>query len=207
MLYYFLFLLASCMLFGLLFSGLSDAFLFKILNSSKIDLSQQQKIKDKYQTLFAVISLLLTFIISFSLAFLLILIRVNYITVVLYIIMFSLVFNNPAYKTLIDEPKTFKEAFKKGMIDTASRCTWLFIPKSWIVYGLALVFLVVAQVIELGIWSSVSSAVAEFFQLHEYAVLILIGVDALVEHAHKDIPRIKVLLTAREEQEDLRYKL
>lgn len=200
MVYYFLFLLASVMLFGLLFSGLSDALLFKVLVSKKFDSAQQQKVNDT----FVIISIVLTFAISFGLMFLLIWIGINYLTVVVYIIMFSLVFNNPAYKTFIDKPKTFKEAFKKGMIDTASRCAWLFIPKSWIVYGLAIVFLVIAQLIDLGIWTSLSPSVSEFFKLHEYAILILIGVDALIEHAHKDIPRIKVLLQARGEQEDLR---
>ena len=124
----------------------------------------------------------------------------TYITVVVYTILLALLFSKSLYIDYNDNPRSFKDAFHNGIIDVASDCWWLFLPGKVLIYVAALVFMIISQMVDLRIiipndfWS-------EFFKLHEYAILIIISVDAIIEHVIPDFKRILVLLRARNKKE------
>lgn len=196
MIFWVIFALFSSVIYG----GIHEGLLFKMLSNIDANSSDYQKKKDKLDTVFALVGFVLLLLILSGLSLLLIIIRINYITVVFYTILLSLAFSKNLYVEYNDNPKNFKDAFHNGITKPASTCWWFFLPWKVLIYICSLILLIISQLVDLQILTP-NPFWSEFFKLHEYAILIIISVDAITEHVIPDFKRILVSANARDKEE------
>ena len=185
---------------GVIYSGLHEGLLFKYLSKANSHSSDYKKRKDKLETTFVLIGLGVLLLLSSGVSLLLAIININYITVVFYTILLSLVFSKNLYVEYNETPQNFKDAFHNGITKTASTCWWFFLPGKVLIYICSLILLIISQLVDLQIITP-NAFCGEFFKLHEYAILIIISVDAITEHVIPDLKRILVLANARDKEE------
>lgn len=196
-----IFWVVTSMFLGVIYSGLREVLLFRFLSNIDSASSLYKAKKEKLDTILALIGGGAIMIISSALMLLFLFIKINYITVVAYTILVALLFSKFLYTKYEEHPKSFKNAFYNGITCMASTCWWFFLPGKVMMYVCALVLMIISQLVDLQIVTP-NNFWGEFFNLHEYAILIIISVDAITEHVIPDLQRIHALINAKNQEEN-----
>lgn len=187
--------------------GIRDVVIHKLFSSNK-----SNKAKRINYRIFQIISI--TLIILFSLG---VYILTNYfensklcdyICVIIYTTLLSLLANNALYLSPSAEAKTSFEVFRKGFArGNLNNIFSDIIPLKSIINFAYLVFLICAQIEDLEI-VIFPSGFSYFCELNKYGIVIILGVERIIKSINPDKQRSKILREAfvEKEKEDEEYR-